>query len=66
MDPHSTKSGQMTPRGRFEDCRAAWHLRAHNHHRVAIVPAMMTTMMNNHHYLGHERLHDRRAGRGKK
>jgi hypothetical protein len=56
----------MTPRGRFEDCRAVWHLRAHNHYRVAIVPAMMTTMMNNHHYLGHERLHDRRAGRGKK
>jgi hypothetical protein len=62
----------MTPCGRLEDRRrlgraggAARHLRAHNDYSVMIRPAMVTTMMNNHHYLGHERFDDRRTGRGK-
>jgi hypothetical protein len=33
---------------------------------MAVVPAIMTAMMGNNNYLGHQRPHDRRAGRGKK
>ena len=42
------------------------HLMAYNDHGSMVVAPMMTAMKGNNYHLGHQRLQDCHAGRGKK